>query len=115
MFDPNREDFDARVLRLRREHALGRGFDAAGTLGRAAFRRDRRHHSRALRAGLFLMAFAFGMKGALHHNLGPDLYAARVAAMQDGSALSTVQTALMGADPVTVLVSAAIEQVTTRL
>ena len=115
MLDPNREDFNARVLRLRRAHAQGRGFDAGGTLGRRAFRRQRVRKRLALRAGLFLLAFAFGMKGALHHALGPEGYAARVEALGQTAVTGAAQAALMRADPVTLLVSAALGQLHTRL
>ncbi|AWB47647.1 hypothetical protein HYN69_03250 [Gemmobacter aquarius] len=115
MFDPNREDFNARVLRLRREHALGRGFEAGGALGRSAFRREAVRRRPALRAGLFIIAFAFGMKGALHAHLGPDGYAERVAQISTETTLSGVPRALMAADPLTVLVSDAIKRVRVAL
>lgn len=115
MFDPNRKDFDARVLRLRRDHALGRGFEAGGTLGRSAFRRERLRRRPALRVGLFLIAFAFGMKGALHAHLGPEGYAERVAQVSAGSSFAAVQGALMAADPVTLLVADAIGRVKVAL
>ncbi len=115
MFDPNREDFNARVLRLRRDHAMGRAFVAGGALGRSDFRRGRVRKRPALRAGLFLLAFAFGLKGALHQHLGAEGYAARVAELQDGSVIATAQFALMQADPVTLLVASAIGQVKAAL
>lgn len=115
MFDPNREDFNARVLRLRREHALGRGFDAGGALGRSAFRREPVRRRPALRAGLFIIAFAFGMKGALHAYLGPEAYAERVAQVSTASTLAGMQGALMTADPLTLLVSDAIKRVKVAL
>lgn len=110
MFDPNREDFNARVLRLRRDHAMGRAFVAGGALGRSDFRRDRIRKRPALRVGLFLLAFAFGLKGALHHHLGAEAYAERVAGLNDGTAIAAAQTVLMQADPVTILVAKAIRQ-----
>ncbi len=115
MFDPNREDFNARVLRLQRDHALGRRFEAADLPGQSAMGRRAVRKRTALRVGLFLMAFAFGMKGALHHSLGPDGYAGRVALLEDGTPLGAVQGVLMRADPVTVLVSTAIAQVRVAL
>lgn len=111
MFDPNRQDFDARVLRLRREHALGRGFEAGGTLGKSAFRRDRLRSRPALRVGLFLIAFAFGLKGALHAHLGPHGYAERAVSIARNTPVAAVQGVLLAADPVTLLVSEAIGQV----
>lgn len=115
MFDPNREDFNARVLRLRREHALGRGFEAGDALGRSAFRREKVRRRPVLRAGLFLLAFTLGMKGALHAHLGPEAYADRVAQVSSGSAFAGLQGALMAADPLTVLVADTINRVKTAL
>lgn len=115
MFDPNREDFNARVLRLRRQHALGHGFEAGGALGRSAFRRNPVRRRPALRAGLFIIAFAFGMKGALHAHLGPEAYAERVAQVSTRSSLAGMQGALMAADPLTVLVSDTIMRVKAAL
>lgn len=104
MADPNLNDFYQRVGRLERIHAKGHGHDAAGTLGRAAFRREVKVNRRPIfRVGLFILAFVFGLKGAVHSHMGAEAYQARIDRLSlDGD---YVQALLMTADPLTRYVS----------
>ena len=115
MSDPNMQEFQARVRRLRRAHAKGRGFDAPDTLSRADFVRRKVEKRPIFRTLLFVVAFLFGIKGALHQHLGPDGYAERIRELSAAGGVDAMQAAFMQADPVTLMVSRAIGSVIAKV
>lgn len=111
MSDPNMVDFYKRAARLQRDRARGRGFEAAGTLGRSYYQRPPAHRASILWPALFLLATAFVLKGAIFYATGSDLYQSRVADLR--GAPGTVERVggwLMQADPVTLWMAGKIGQ-----
>ena len=115
MTDPNMQEFQARVRRLQRAHARGRGFDAPDTLSRADFVRRKVEKRPVFRTLLFVIAFLFGIKGALHQHLGAEAYAERLKELNEAGGVDAMQAALMQADPVTLMVSRAIGSVIAKV
>jgi hypothetical protein len=105
MSDPNLDDFYGRVGRIQQAHAQGLGFEAAGALGRSDFRRKPVKRRPKLRAFIFVVSFAIGLKGALYHQIGADRYDARVASLEQSGGAGTIQAFLMQADPITVFLA----------
>ena len=106
MFDPNIKDFYDRVGRLKQAHAEGYGFEAAGVLGRSAYRRPQRKSRLKYVFPLMFVAMAsFGLKGAIHYFVGAQTYENRVAELQKGEGFDKLGAALMSPDKVTLWVS----------
>lgn len=115
MSDPNMQEFQARVGRLRRAHAKGRAFDAPDTLSRADFVKRKVERRPVFRTALFVIAFLFGIKGALHQHSGADAYDARIAELRAAGGVDALQARFMQADPVTLMVSGMIGRVLSKL
>jgi hypothetical protein len=106
MFDPNIADFYERVGRLNKAHAQGRGFEAAGVLGRSYFRRPHRKSKlRLLVPVMFILMAGFALKGTIHYFVGAQTYGNRVAEMQNGKGFDKLGAALMMPDSLTLWVS----------
>ena len=105
MSDPNLANFYGRIARIERAHARGYGFEANGTLGRSHYFRPVRQRRPLLRVLIFVLVCAFGMKGVILHNVGPQSYDARVARLAAGQEFDKLGAWLMQADPVTVWVA----------
>ncbi len=104
MPDPSLDGFKARIARIERDHRKGRGFEAAGALGRADFRRRGRRGGfggTMLRTGVFVLAVAFGSKAVLFYHLGPEAYGLRLARLEAEGGLFAAQAALMAPDAIT--------------
>ncbi|MGL6208207.1 MAG: hypothetical protein ACRC14_00050 [Paracoccaceae bacterium] len=115
MADANLADFYGRIARIERAHAKGYGFEANGTLGRSHYLRPVRQRRPLLRALIFALVCAFGLKGAILYNVGPESYEARVERLQTGKDFDQLGAWLMQADPVTVWVASQIDAVATKL
>lgn len=108
--DPNLNDFYKRVARIEYTHARGHGFMAAGTLGRADFSPQKARRTPVLGPLLLVIAFGFTLKGAIHQQLGVDVFNARVAALLDSDGIDRLGGMLMQADPLTLMVSGQIDK-----
>lgn len=115
MSDPNLDDFYGRVARIERDRALGRGFEAAGTLGRSAHRRMRIRKRPVFRATVFAVSILLGMKAAALSGLGTESYDRRMADLRAGDALDRVTAMVMQADPVTLWMSQHMGWITGRI
>jgi hypothetical protein len=115
MSDPNLANFYGRIARIERARARGYGFEANGTLGRSHYMRPVRQRRPLLRVLIFAFVCAFGLKGAILHNIGPESYDARVARLESGKEFDQLGAWLMQADPVTVWVAEQIAEIRTRL
>lgn len=112
IMDPNLQNFYTRVARIQSARALGYGFEAEGTIGRSAYARPQ-PRKLSLVKPLVIMAIAIlGLKATIHHHVGDDSYAARVAVLQASDGFDRLGGYLMEADPVTLWLSA---QITVRL
>jgi hypothetical protein len=106
MADVNLVDFYGRVARIEKDHARGYGFEAVGTLGRSgSTRRSKKSYLRFVMPMLAIVACSVGLKGAIYHQIGADLYQARVDNLMDGQGFDRLGGVLMQADPATVWVS----------
>jgi hypothetical protein len=103
--DPNLNDFYKRVARIEYTHARGHGFIAEGALSRASFAPRKHRRTPIVRPLLVIALFGFALKGAIHHQLGTEVYDARVAALLDGQGIDRLGGKLMQADPVTLMIS----------
>jgi hypothetical protein len=106
--DPNLNDFYKRVARIEYTHARGHGFIAEGALSRASFAPRKQRRTPIVRPLLMVVIFGFALKGVIHHQLGTDVYDARVATLMDGQGIDRLGGQLMRADPVTLMVSSQI-------
>lgn len=112
MADPNLLDFYGRVSRIKKARSKGYGFEAAGTLGRSYYTQhapSRRSFS-ILKPALIVLFSAFGLKGAIHYQVGADIYSERVADLNSGEGFDRLGGYLMQADPVTIFVSAKLKE-----
>jgi hypothetical protein len=114
MADPNLVDFYSRVARFERARSKGRGFDAAGTLGRSHYARKSRPRRAILGPLLMVALCAVGLKGAILHTVGAESYNLRVERLQAGEGFDPMGGWLMQADPLTVWVSARISDTLVR-
>ncbi len=110
--DPNLNDFYKRVARIEYTHARGHGFIAEGALSRASFAPRKHRRTPIVRPLLLIVMFGFALKGAIHYQLGADVYNARVATLMDGQGFDRLGGQLMQADPLTLMIS---KQITTSL
>jgi len=95
-------------------HAMGLGFEAEGTLGRSFYRRLPVRRRPIFRTGIFLLCFCFGLKGAIHYNMGGAVYDTRVAQIEARGGFDAVQGFLMRSEPVTAMISNGIRIVVER-
>lgn len=112
MTDQNMVDFYGRVSRIKKARAKGYGFEAAGTLGRSYYTQHQPSRSRIsiLKPALIVLIGAFGLKGAIHYQIGGEVYSERVAELQSGEGFDRLGGYLMKADPVTLFVSAKLQE-----
>jgi hypothetical protein len=112
MADPNMVDFYGRVSRIKKARAKGYGFEAAGTLGRSYYtqRQSPRARMSILKPTLIVLFSAFGLKGAIHYQIGGSVYSERVAELKAGEGFDRLGGFLMQADPVTKFVSAKLQE-----
>ena len=112
MADQNMVDFYGRVTRIKKARAKGYGFEAAGTLGRSYYSQHAPSRSRfsILKPTLIVLFGAFGLKGAIHYQIGGSVYSERVAQLKSGEGFDRLGGYLMEADPVTVFVSAKLQE-----
>ena len=102
MTDRQLSEFAGRLKRIRRTHARGGGFEADGTLGQSFYTKQRRRQrGMPLRPMIFLVVAVVGFKGAALAGLGAADYAARIAALSEGSTLQQAGAFIMQVDPVT--------------
>lgn len=114
MVDPNLADFYGRIARIEKARSKGFGFEASGTLGRSYYT----YYNRSRRKGRFsvmkplmvVLACGFALKGAIHHQIGDEIYATRVAQLSGGEGFDRLGAYLMQADPVTLFVSHQIDK-----
>ncbi|MGO4907255.1 hypothetical protein ACEN2J_02860 [Pseudorhodobacter sp. W20_MBD10_FR17] len=106
MFDPNFKDFNERVGRLKAVHAQGHGFDAAGVLGRAQFRRSqRKNRFRLVMPIVLVLTAVFALKGSIYYFVGAGPYETRLVALQQGEGFGKLGALLMAPDRATLWVS----------
>jgi hypothetical protein len=112
MADQNMVDFYGRVSRIKKARAKGYGFEAAGTLGRSFYTQHAQPRTKfsILKPALIVLIGAFGLKGAIHYQIGGNVYSARVAELKAGEGFDRIGGYLMQADPVTMFVSAKLKQ-----
>ena len=112
MADPNMVDFYGRVSRINKARAKGYGFEAVGTLGRSYYVQHAPSRSRIsiLKPALIVLFGAFGLKGAIHYQIGGSVYSERVADLQSGAGFDRLGGYLMQADPVTMFVSEKLQE-----
>lgn len=112
MADPNMVDFYGRVSRIKKARAKGYGFEAVGTLGRSYYAQHAPSRSRIsiLKPALIVLFGAFGLKGAIHYQIGGSVYSERVADLQSGAGFDRLGGYLMQADPVTMFVSEKLQE-----
>jgi hypothetical protein len=103
--DPNLNDFYKRVARIEYAHARGHGFLASGALSRADFYGRKRERTPILGPLFLVICFGFMLKGAIHYNIGAEVYDARVASLLEEKGIDRLGGMLMQADPVTLFVS----------
>lgn len=105
MTDANLDEFYGRVARIQKARAKGYGFEAAGSLGRSYYYRPSPKRHSFLLSTILVLVCVFGMKAAVHHQVGDEVYEARVERLMDGKGFERLGGLLMAADPVTVFVS----------
>ncbi|RID91692.1 hypothetical protein D2N39_10590 [Gemmobacter lutimaris] len=105
MAEQDLSEFYARVARVEKARVKGYGFEADGTLGRSYYYRPRQRRRRILGPLLMLGLCFFGLKGAMHHQIGRDSFQNRVVAMQAAQGFERFGGFLMQADPVTLWIS----------
>lgn len=105
MADPNLTDFYGRVARIQRARAKGYGFEAPGTLGRSYYYRPPAKRRSFLMPVLFLLVSALMLKAVIYHQVGPESYSQRVAALMAGDGIDRVGGWLMQVEPVTLYLS----------
>lgn len=112
MADQNMVDFYGRVSRIKKARAKGYGFEAPGTLGRSYYaqRTPTRARISLIKPALIVLISAFGLKGAIHYQIGGAVYAERVAELQSGQGIDRLGGYLMQPDPVTMFVSAKLQE-----
>ena len=112
MADLNMVDFYGRVSRIKKARAKGYGFEAVGTLGRSYYTQHAPTRSKMalLKPALIVLFSAFGLKGAIHYQIGGSVYSERVAQLKSGEGFDRLGGFLMQADPVTMFVSAKLQE-----
>lgn len=112
MADQNMVDFYGRVSRIKKARAKGYGFEAEGTLGRSYYLQHLPTRSRIsiLKPAMIVLFSAFGLKGAIHYQIGGSVYSERVAELQSGKGIDRLGGYLMQADPLTMFVSAKLQE-----
>ncbi len=112
MADPNMVDFYGRVSRIKKARAKGYGFEAPGTLGRSYYtqRQPVRSQISLFKPALIVLFGAFGLKGAIHYQIGGSVYSERVAELKAGEGFDRLGGFLMQADPVTKFVSTKLQE-----
>lgn len=112
MADLNMVDFYGRVSRIKKARAKGYGFEAVGTLGRSYYTQHAPTRSKTsfLKPALIVLFSAFGLKGAIHYQIGGSVYSERVAQLKSGEGFDRLGGFLMQADPVTMFVSAKLQE-----
>ncbi len=112
MADQNMVDFYGRVSRIKKARAKGYGFEAVGTLGRSYYAQHAPSRSKTslVKPALIVLFSAFGLKGAIHYQIGGSVYSERVAEMKSGEGFDRLGGYLMQADPVTMFVSAKLQE-----
>jgi len=98
MGDPNLGDFQSRIARIVKTHATGGGFEAKGTLGRAGLQRRPRRRFGFVVPLVVLLLCGIAVKAVIHHQLGTEVYQARVERLLSGQGLSRLGGAAMQAD-----------------
>lgn len=111
MADPNLKDFYRRVSRIEKARAKGFGMEAAGTLGMSYYARPKKSSRSVLVPFLLAMACGFVLKGAIHYNVGAELYQDRVANLMQGEGFDRLGGWLMQPDPVTLFVASQIAEI----
>lgn len=99
--DPNLSDFYSRISRIERARAKGFGFEAPGTLGRSHYYRPTRRGRGLLLPLTMLMLSIFGLKAMIYYNIGSEIYAERVATLQQGTGFEPMGAWIMQPDPLT--------------
>ena len=112
MADQNMVDFYGRVSRIKKARAKGYGFEAVGTLGRSYYSQHSSPRTKTsfLKPALIVLFSAFGLKGAIHYQIGGSVYSERVAELQSGKGFDRLGGYLMQADPVTMFVSGKLQE-----
>lgn len=104
--DPNLDDFYRRIARVAKAHSNGFAFEAPGAIGRSAYPRPRRSRLRHLRPMIWLVLGVIAIKALILHQIGAEVYAARVDGLLAGQGFDRVGGFLMQADPATVWLAA---------
>ena len=106
MSDPSIAEFNTRIARIQKARALGKGFEAEGTLGRSFYTKgDPRYRHRltfpVLRPLIVALVLGTVLKALFLYQLGTPAYEARVAGLLAGQGIDRIGGWLMQADPVT--------------
>lgn len=108
MSDPGFAEFHSRIDKIEKARAKGYGFEAAGTLGRSFYTKNKRRFRfpyALLRQSLALLICATVIKAVFLHQLGTAAYDQRVDKLMAGEGVDRIGGWLMQADPVTKAVS----------
>ena len=108
MVDRNLQNFYTRLSRIEEIHSEGGAFEAVGTLGRSHYAAIKQPRRRViwLRPLAFILLGFLLMKGVLHAELGPDIYAERLALLQSGTPIESAGAWVLHADALTLQISA---------
>ncbi len=113
--DAQLQDFYSRIARVEAAHARGLGFEAQGTWGRSHYNRPEQRRLSILKPLLVTLLCVTTLKAAILHQIGSDIYSARVAELTAAQGVDRIGGYLMTADPATVWIAAKMEQYLPRL
>jgi len=110
MSDPSIAEFNTRIARIQKARAVGKGFEAEGTLGRSFYTKgDPRYRRRlsfpVLRPLIAALVLGTALKALFLFQLGTEAYGSRVAGLMAGEGIDRIGGWLMQADPVTTMVA----------
>jgi hypothetical protein len=108
--NPQLQDFYARIARVESAHARGFGFESQGSIGRSHYHRPERRRVSIIKPLLVTLLCVTTLKAAIHHEIGTETYAARVAELTAGESIDRIGGYLMMADPATVWLAGKMEQ-----
>ena len=104
-------EFQKRIARIERARALGRGFEAEGTLGRSFYHKPARKSRRLPLVQPLFSIFVLGttLKALMILNVGIPDYLSRVEALTSGDGFGRLGSWVMQADPITLATADAIK------
>ncbi|MEL6523679.1 MAG: hypothetical protein AAFQ66_22075 [Pseudomonadota bacterium] len=106
MSDPQMREFGSRVRRIQKSHRKGRGFEAAGAVGRSYYTKREKTKGRSLlRPTITVVLLFVTFKAAILTMDGRDVYLERLEQLKNGGTVSQGAAHLLAVDPFTELMS----------